>query len=203
MSMCVRFGVWMSIGRLHHEIQTAPAAHRPKPQPAHNRPVPLPTTSQPDATTPHHHHHHAPRMPSDVLPCCAALSAYSICRSLPVREKVVSEKLYAASPPDMVRFQTTLAGWLGVCVDVFVMDGMDVIEGWVIRSVRCVGVGGFRGQSIEELLTGEARKFGRVVGLSVDACWWTASHGSEPLHMYGTGRTRALPLVANKSRRLA
>lgn len=51
---------------------------------------------------------YAPRMPSDVLPCCAALSAYSICRSLPVREKVVSEKLYAASPPDMM----LLAGWL-------------------------------------------------------------------------------------------
>jgi len=35
----------------------------------------------------------APLMPSDVLPAATALSAYSICTSLPDGEKVVSEKL--------------------------------------------------------------------------------------------------------------
>jgi len=34
-----------------------------------------------------------PLMPSDVLPAATALSAYSICTSLPDGEKVVSEKL--------------------------------------------------------------------------------------------------------------
>lgn len=40
----------------------------------------------------------APLTPSDVLPVATALSAYSICTSLPDGLKVVSEKLYAESP---------------------------------------------------------------------------------------------------------
>jgi hypothetical protein len=38
------------------------------------------------------------QIPRAVRPFATALSAYSICRSFPVRENVVSEKLYAESP---------------------------------------------------------------------------------------------------------
>jgi hypothetical protein len=38
------------------------------------------------------------QIPRAVRPFATALSAYSICSSFPVREKVVSEKLYAESP---------------------------------------------------------------------------------------------------------
>lgn len=37
-------------------------------------------------------------MPSEVAPAATAVSAYSICSSLPDGEKVVSEKEYAESP---------------------------------------------------------------------------------------------------------
>eukprot|EP00962_Isochrysis_galbana_P038846 scaffold13854_cov140-Isochrysis_galbana.AAC.4 len=40
----------------------------------------------------------APLTPSEVLPVATALSAYSICTSLPDGEKVVKLKLYADSP---------------------------------------------------------------------------------------------------------
>jgi hypothetical protein len=38
------------------------------------------------------------QIPNEVFPLATAFNAYSIWRSLPVRENVVNEKLYAESP---------------------------------------------------------------------------------------------------------
>ena len=119
-----------------------------------------------------------------------------------MREKVVSEKLYAASPPDiLVQFQTRLAG-VGLCwfVDL-VMDGVDVMEGWVSRSMQNSHQS-VAGQGSINRRTSEASKFGRVVGLIVgcrfELGWWMVDRitaaSSEPSNKCKWDGTDACPL---------
>lgn len=157
---------WCRLCGGEHEGTRAPHSetpHRPSQRASRSGPTTVHTTKQQQRTR------HAPRMPREVLPCCAALSAYSICRSLPVREKVVSENEYAASPPDMLAAFVDRLAWVAVFGGSLVGVGVCLSSAVSIKaaggcSARVVLCGAVLKTECWEEFHRKALLFGREVG---------------------------------------
>jgi hypothetical protein len=76
-------------------------------------------------------------MPSDVAPAATAVSAYSICSSFPLGEKVVSEKEYAESP---ITPLSALRYSPHVCPCARVLEGVDWACGRTCALNLCHGL---------------------------------------------------------------